>query len=217
MKIHVIKTGVLSVNSLIVPLNFEDSNLGKKKCFAVDPAACSLSKDENKILTYLKENKFECAGIILTHSHFDHILGIQILKSAFPNAKIFIHKDEEKELGFGCGDMNKSVLTFFGETQIMSEVAKQPPADVLLKDNDEIFGWKVIHTPGHSPGSICLFNSNEKILISGDTLFDHNGCGRTDMYGGNEKFLTESLERLEHEIPKGTLVYPGHESFGFKF
>lgn len=218
MKIHVIKTGVLSVNTLIVPFDFENSSDSDgKKCFVVDPAACALSNDEDKILKYLEKNKTECAGIVLTHSHFDHILGVQNLKSAFPNAKIFIHKDEENELGFCCGRMNSSILFFFGETQLMSEVSKQPPADVALKDGDEIFGWKTIHTPGHSPGSICLFNADKKILISGDTLFDYGGRGRTDMYGGDETLLMKSFEKLNREIPKGTLVYPGHDSFGFSF
>lgn len=214
-----IKTGVLSVNSLIVPIILpEGSNSsGAKQSFVVDPADCSLSRDDGKIVDYLKKNKIECVGIILTHSHFDHILGIKSLKSAFPNAKIYIHKDEKNELGFVCGPMNNSVLHLFGAEHIIEEVEKQPPADVLLNDGDEVFGWKVIHTPGHSPGSICLYNKAENILISGDTLFDYNGYGRTDMYGGDESVIIKSLGMLKRIIPKETIVYPGHDTFGFKF
>lgn len=214
-----IKTGVLSVNSLIVPIILpEGSNSsGGKQGFVVDPADCSLSRDDGKIVDYLKKNKIECVGIILTHSHFDHILGIKSLKSAFPNAKIYIHKDEKNELGFVCGPMNNSVLHLFAAEHIIEEVEKQPPADVLLNDGDEVFGWKVIHTPGHSPGSICLYNKAENILISGDTLFDYNGYGRTDMYGGDESVIIKSLGMLKRIIPKETIVYPGHDTFGFKF
>ena len=77
-----------------------------------------------------------------------------------------------------------------------------------------------MHTPGHSPGSICLFHQsiqNEKILISGDTIFDYGGFGRTDMYGGDEAVLMQSIIRLKREIPKDTIVFPGHDSFGFMF
>ena len=84
-----------------------------------------------------------------------------------------------------------------------------------------LYGWKVIHTPGHTPGSICLYNkafNNEKgALISGDTLFDYGGYGRTDMAGGDEAQIMHSLELLRQTIPAGTLVYPGHDSFGFSF
>ena len=78
MKIHVLHTGVFKVNTLVVPLE-------GGKCFIVDPAACALSGDENLILDYLKAHKLECEGIVLTHSHFDHITGIAPLKAAFPS------------------------------------------------------------------------------------------------------------------------------------
>lgn len=203
---HVIRTGVFSVNSLVVPC-------GNKQCFVVDPAACSLSGDENKILDYIKKEKMECVGIFLTHSHFDHIMGIAPLKKAFPSAKIALHKLEEQELVSPPGPMNTSVINFFGSPELLAEVSKQPAADVLLSDGDDWFGWKVIHTPGHTPGSVCLYK--EGTLISGDTLFDYGGYGRTDMYGGDEAQIMHSLAKLHSEIPAGTIVYPGHDSFGF--
>ena len=214
MKLHVIHTGPLRVNSLIVPI---ESN----KCFVVDPAACSLTGDENLILDYLKSHKLECEGIILTHSHFDHITGIAQIKATFPAAKIAIHEAEALELsGSGKpGPMNMSVLRFFGAGELADVVANQPAADTLLTDGARILGWKVIHTPGHTPGSICLYKAGEGgepgILISGDTLFDYGGYGRTDMYGGDEDEIQLSLARLHREIPAGTLVYPGHDNFGF--
>lgn len=212
MKIHVIRTGVLKVNTLIVPY-------GNGQCFVVDPADCQLSGDAAAVADYIKAHKLICDGIVLTHSHFDHITGIAGLKAAFPAAKIFIHEAELAELSSPPGPMNESVLNFFGAPELLEIVAQQPPADILLRDGMSVFGWKVMHTPGHTPGSICLYkaggNGESGILISGDTLFDYGGYGRTDMYGGDEAEIQKSLVRLHREIPAGTLVYPGHDNFGF--
>ena len=222
MKIHVLHTGVFKVNTLVVPLDEKSGGAGK--CFVVDPAACALSGDENLITDYLKSHKLECAGIVLTHSHFDHITGIVPLKAAFPEAKICIHGLEAGELaGNGQpGPMNQSVLRFFGAPELLDVVGAQPAADTLLREGMTIFGWKVLHTPGHTPGSICLYKEaaagdQHGLLISGDTLFDYGGYGRTDMYGGDEVEIRKSLSRLHREIPAGTLVYPGHDNFGFSF
>ncbi len=216
MKLHVIHTGVFKVNTLLVPIE-------NNKCFVVDPAACALSGDENLITEYLKAHKLECEGIVLTHSHFDHITGIAPLKAAFPAAKICIHGLEAGELaGNGQpGPMNQSVLRFFGAPELLDVVGAQPAADTLLREGMTIFGWKVLHTPGHTPGSICLYKEaaagdQQGLLISGDTLFDYGGYGRTDMYGGDEVEIQKSLARLHREIPAGTLVYPGHDNFGFE-
>jgi len=219
--LKIIRTGVFGVNTIIV-------HCGEKTCFVVDPAACVLSGDENKIVDYLKKNKLECAGIVLTHSHFDHITGIAPVRKAFPKAKIAIHEAEYPELQSCPGPMNDSIVRFFGALEILKELEKQPAADVSLKEGvtlemlsentevkENLKQWKVIHTPGHSPGSICLYNKTTNELISGDTIFDYGGYGRTDMYGGDEALIVKSLSRLKKDIPAGTLVYPGHDSFGF--
>ncbi len=203
-KLHIIRTGFFSVNTLVVPLE-------GKACFVIDPAACEASGDKNKIIDYLHDKKLDCRSIILTHSHFDHITGIAGLKKAFPEAKIAIHKDEANELINPPGPMNSSVLGFFGMREILGEVAKQPAADTILTDGMDLDGWKVIHTPGHTPGSICLYNETEKVLISGDTMFAYGGYGRTDMYGGDEAQIMHSLALLRERIPAGTHVYPGHD------
>ena len=214
-KIHVIRTGFLSTNSLVV-------SLGNKEVFVVDPADCKNSRDENKILNYLKVNKLECVGIVLTHSHFDHIMGLENLKNAFPKAPILIHQAEAGELQNPPGPMNRSLLADFYMNYLLEPVSKLPSADILLQDKQTLeciadYGknWTVIHTPGHTPGSICLYNQKDNILISGDTLFAYGGYGRTDMYGGDQMEIMHSLAMLREKIPEGTKVYPGHEDFGF--
>lgn len=247
MKIKVLNTGILGVNTLIVPLC-------ENKVFVVDPAACKTSRDSGKIVDFLKRNNLDCVAVVLTHSHFDHITGIAEVKAAFPAARIAIHKNEACELDNPPGPMGERVIRFFGLEALMDVVASQPPADVLLSDrctlevllksSDEkkavelknssassfseasfeinsssnlahaLSSWQVFLTPGHTPGSICLYNKNEKILISGDTLFE-DGWGRTDMYGGNEREIMRSLAFLNKTIPSGTIVYSGHDSHCF--
>ena len=208
--IPVIRTGVFNVNSLVVPL--EDN-----KCFIVDPASCKLSNDENKIRDYIKAKGLKCEGIVLTHSHFDHITGLATLKEAFPEIKIAIHESEVCELINPPGPMGSAVIRTFGAPDLLKEVSKQPPSDIALKDGDVIFGWKVIHTPGHTPGSICLYNKELNTLISGDTIFDYGGYGRTDLPGGSNTDMIHSLQKLKEIIPPGTKVYPGHDSFDFPY
>ena len=211
--IHVIITGALGVNTLIVPV-------GEKKCFVVDPAACRLSRDENVILDFLKKEELECMGIVLTHSHFDHITGIAQLKQAFPKAPVLIHQAEYDEMQNPPGPMGLSVISFFDIPQFIPILKNQPSAEIPLIDGQTLDcigapDWKVIHTPGHTPGSICLYNEKDGLLISGDTLFDNGGFGRTDMAGGDFSLLKKSLAKIRTTIPAGTKVYPGHDSYCF--
>jgi glyoxylase-like metal-dependent hydrolase (beta-lactamase superfamily II) len=217
-EIQIKQTGLLSVNTLIVPVC-------DNKVFIVDPAACSISGDSFSFLNFLKTNNLECIGIVLTHSHFDHITGLFELKEIFPNAKIAIHKDEASEIQAGLGPMNQSILQNFGMSSLIPFFNQFVKPDILLQDKNnlsvfaqstdeklssELKKWIVIHTPGHSPGSICLYNEEKRVLISGDTLF-YGTCGRTDMYGGNQRTIESSLAKLDRIIPNGTKVYPGHD------
>lgn len=207
--IHVIRTGIFGVNTLVVETE-------KGKAFVVDPAACRLSGDSNVIVDYLQKKKLECIGILLTHYHFDHVMGIKQLKAAFPKSQVAIHEAEFAEFQNPPGPLGRADILFFGAEEIIDVVSQQPSAEVSLKNGQDYFGWKVIHTPGHTPGSICLYNKKENALISGDTLFDYGGYGRTDLAGGSEPQIIKSLAYLRENIPAGTLVYPGHDSFGFQ-
>ena len=140
--------------------------------------------------------------ILLTHGHFDHILGVSGLKEA-TGAQVVIHKDDADFLI----DPKKSLAeNNFPEPQIPVE------ADVVVGDGDELFLGEekitVVSTPGHTMGSVCYIVDNDRVLISGDTLFCMT-AGRTDLYGGNEEMMIASLKNLI-ALEGDYRVLPGH-------
>jgi len=155
--------------------------------------------DAVSIIAQLEEyiSPGELETIILTHCHYDHSGGAGEVASVF-GAKIAIHEDDAALLG----SAHASVSSMFGE---------KPPSiipDILLKGGEILGGLEVIHTPGHTPGSICLYNTDSGILFSGDTVFPDGGFGRTDLYGGNTHKLIESIRKLS--LLDVNIMYPGH-------
>jgi len=147
------------------------------------------------IFKRLKLDFDDIKNIINTHMHWDHIGG----NAFFGNAKIHIHEKDSHVLE--KGDSELSHASYFNGNM------KPMPVEKKLRDGDEIFGFKVLHTPGHTEGSICLLDNKDKILISGDTVFA-DGVGRTDLPGGDERALESSLEKLAAlDIEK---ILPGH-------
>ena len=163
----------------------------------IDPAV-SLSA----ILSALGEEDAVCDGIVLTHGHFDHMLSLDELRRAFPDAPVYIHEEDASFLGDG----RKNAYTFF-----FHQERAWKPADKTLRDGEEIVlgneRIRVIHTPGHTPGSICLV-CGESDLITGDTLFDGN-YGRYDLWGGSLEALIDSM-RLLATLSQDLTIYPGH-------
>lgn len=188
MKILTYRLGIVAANCYLV--YDENSN---KACL-VDPA-----EYDAKITTAIESKKLALEYIILTHGHFDHILGANTFREK-TGAKIAAHELETEYLE----NPNKS-LTSVQNGEIVS-------ADITLKENDVLsFGGislKAIHTPGHTKGSCCFICENEKIMFSGDTLFKNN-IGRYDLYGGNYDALMESLQKLK-SIKENYKIYPGH-------
>jgi len=218
MNITSFQTGILQVNTYVVPLLKNGQGTGK--CFIVDPAHFT-SDNSNLVLNYLKKNNLECVAILLTHGHFDHITGISAIKQQFPSAIIAIHQMDAGELG-SVGFMNSDVLGAFGMDFLEQQLLSQPKAELLLKGGDDLSvvlgsdfdGWKVLHTPGHTPGCVCFYNAAEKVLISGDTLF-YGTWGRTDMKGGDEGLIKKSLSFIKKTVSEDTKIYPGHDYSGF--
>jgi len=138
--------------------------------------------------------------IVLTHEHFDHCGGVTGLKNLC-NAEVMIHEKGAEIVERGID----SSASFFG--------VEQPPIkiDRKLNDGDRITVGEqileVIYTPGHSPGSICLYEPESKSLFSGDTIFSDGGIGRTDFPGGSMEELVESIRRIDMDVLD---LYPGH-------
>ncbi|MDX1358323.1 MAG: MBL fold metallo-hydrolase [Clostridia bacterium] len=154
------------------------------------------------IKNYCSEKNILIKQVVLTHCHIDHTLYLNEYLEAFDTV-FAIHK-EGNEMNM---DSNLNGSRLFGMNKSFRT------ADILLSEGDELnlHGTKVrvIETPGHSPGSICLYSDN--VLMSGDTLFNMS-IGRSDLPGGNQDLLMKSLEILM-ELPDETIIYPGHGTF----
>ncbi len=140
--------------------------------------------------------------IVLTHCHYDHTASAQEIADS-SGAKIAIHTDDAPLLG----NDNVSAAAMFGQRAPTIE------PDILLNDGDRIpIGndeeLEVIHTPGHTPGGICLYEAISKSLFSGDTVFPGGSIGRTDFQAGNRSQLTGSINKLVQLDVK--TLYPGH-------
>lgn len=205
MNITKIVTGPLSVNTWFIPLDAQ-------RLVVVDPGG-----DIDSIIARVAKDDSSVALILLTHGHFDHMLALPALSRSFPEADIAIHPADSMYLGDGALARHHAFFEELGAGSMIRHFQDPlPPATVFLeegtpirlKDGTTLSAWTVLHTPGHSAGSICLYNSNDHILISGDTLFS-SGFGRTDAAGGSIAALQQSLERL-FTLPDETVVLTGH-------
>lgn len=147
--------------------------------------------EENRILPNLREIYSKTPSVsrtILTHSHFDHIGGLPELIEEF-STEIVIHGEEAAFLREVDGERIKEI---------------EDGGEVVAGD----YTFKVLHTPGHSPGSICLYEGKNRFLFSGDTVFPNGFFGRCDLPLGNRKAMIQSLKRLkEMDID---IMLPGH-------
>lgn len=152
-----------------------------REAAVVDPAW-----DVETILKVAKNHNLQIKTVLLTHTHFDHINGVEAILEK-TDARVFVHKKEAAMLQYGSSSIKK----------IESGDA------VKVGDLDVTF----VHTPGHTPGSQCFYVGNR--LITGDTLFI-NGCGRCDLPGGNPEEMYRSLTGKLRKMDDHTRVYPGH-------
>jgi len=169
-----------------------------KEGMIIDPAARA-----KKILESVKELKLDIKVIVLTHGHIDHVGALKEVREA-TGAEVAIHTDDAQSIS-EQGDLLISMMV-----PGLSYPAPPPP-DRLLKDGDNIdiddLHFLVLHTPGHTPGGICLLGQG--VVFSGDTLFNY-GIGRTDFPGGNYHQLMNSIDTKLMTLPDNTIVYPGH-------
>ncbi|MGE5577324.1 MAG: MBL fold metallo-hydrolase [Syntrophothermus sp.] len=169
-----------------------------REAAVIDPGG-----DPSAILGEVKRLGLTLKHIINTHGHVDHIAGNRALK-AVTGAEILIHAADSPMLT----NSQQNLSYFLGEE---SELVTGPPADRKLADGDVInvgnISVQVLHTPGHTPGGICLLAG--EALFSGDTLFAES-VGRTDFPGGSSEALINSIRQKLLVLPDETPVYPGH-------
>ena len=192
LKIGKITLGMCQTNCYFI---YEE---GKNEVLFFDPADRG-----DYIYQALQEKGFSVGAILLTHGHFDHIWGVEKLKE-LSGAKVYAFEGE-KEL---CENASMNISASAGR-------ACEITPDILLKDGEEteLLGikLKVISTPGHTGGSCCYYFEEDKILVSGDTLFEES-VGRTDFPTGSMSTLVRSIKEKLMVLPEDVKVYPGHGS-----
>lgn len=168
-------------------------------CLIIDPG-----EEGSKLHNWLKEKKVTPKAILLTHAHFDHIGAVDFIRDMY-QIPVYIHAKEAKWLTDPA--LNGS-QRFMGIQPI-----KVKEADVLIKKEEKLeiglFHFQVLETPGHSPGSISFYFENERMVVSGDALFQQS-IGRTDLPGGNHEQLIQSIHKKLLTLPIDTLVLSGH-------
>jgi hydroxyacylglutathione hydrolase len=168
-----------------------------KDCLIIDTGM-----QADQLVEFLKQHNLNPVAVVLTHGHPDHAAGVAELRKGFTDIKVCIHKlDADMLTG---GQKNFGLL--------MGVKSYTGPADLLLEEEGVIeqAGIKlhVLHTPGHTPGGICLYLEDEGIVFTDDTLFA-DSVGRTDL-GGNMPQLLKSIREKLFTLPDDTKVYPGH-------
>jgi glyoxylase-like metal-dependent hydrolase (beta-lactamase superfamily II) len=188
VQVHTLVVGRLQTNCYILA--------SKSEALVVDPG-----DEAPRILRYVNDLGAKLKTIVATHTHFDHVLGVSELKTQ-TGAPFLIHKDDLEILE----SMQDRVQMFLG-----LRVSPPPKVDDFLKDGDSVrFGdetLKVLHTPGHSLGSISLVGNG--YVFTGDALFNQS-IGRTDLPGGDFETLINSIKNRLFSLDDGTMVYPGH-------
>jgi glyoxylase-like metal-dependent hydrolase (beta-lactamase superfamily II) len=189
MKYQMIVVGPLETNCYLI---YDEET---KDCLIVDPGA-----DADRIFPVIAEEELKPMGILNTHGHIDHIGANRDMKDKY-NVPLSMH----------AGDKDRQPRLNQLELSLFLGAKDSPPPDQFLKDGDEILigrgVLRVIHTPGHSPGSISLLADG--FLLSGDTLF-FEGVGRTDLPGGDQKQIERSIRERLMTLPDDLEVLPGH-------
>lgn len=172
-----------------------------KECVIVDPG-CYEAGEQKALTDYISSNNLKVRMLLNTHCHIDHILGNAFVKEKY-NTKLYIHPKEEFVL---------YAQKIFAPNYGFHKYHETKP-DAYLKEGDTIiFGdqkFSILFVPGHAPGHVAFYNEKEKIVLSGDVLFQ-SSIGRTDLPGGDFNTLINSIHQQLFTLPDEVTVYPGH-------
>ncbi len=207
-KIHSLVVGPIATNCYIIETDEIDPASNRRVGIIIDPGA-----DAAAIIARIKALKVVPQQILCTHGHFDHILAIPELVRHYEeegvSLTIAIHRLDRDYLGSKAIIRHRRDLAGVGGLAFLERFPSQfPEASRILEEGDRIGPFRVIHLPGHTPGSVGYIDEEKGVLFTGDTLFA-GGVGRTDLPGGDELALQASLRRL-FSLPGHTTVYSGH-------
>ncbi len=174
----------------------------QKKAAIIDPGMIN-SEEEQALTRFIDRNNLEVTHIINTHLHIDHAIGVAFAKKHF-NVPFLGHKEDQF-----LGERLRQQAEAFG----INEKVEDASIDTFLKAGDKINigsgALEVLQVPGHSPGSIALYDRSGDFVITGDALLQ-GSVGRTDLPGGNGSQLIKSIRDHLLPLPDSTIVYPGH-------
>ena len=188
---EILPVGLLACNCSVI------GDETSREAIVIDPG-----DDISEIVAILNRHALKVKMIVITHAHIDHIGGASKLR-ALTGAPVYMHEDD-------------SVLAANLEMQaswLGMETPDNPGIDTPAREGDVLRAGAieahVLHTPGHTPGSLSLFLPLEKKLIAGDTLF-RGSVGRTDLPGGDPRLIADSIRSKLYSLPEDTVVIPGH-------
>jgi glyoxylase-like metal-dependent hydrolase (beta-lactamase superfamily II) len=191
MKFERFVVGMLESNSYII---YGEHTMD---ALIIDPG-----DEAQTLLKYVQKNSLRVQGIVLTHYHYDHIGAVEDIKKKH-SCPVYIHKKDAQ--GLKTPEINHSASGYRRPVAIT--------ADKLVSDGDQIQAGEVvlevIHTPGHTHGSMCLRVKNENIIFTGDTIFDDD-LGRTDLADGSEDEMKRSIVNKVAKWSDDMVIYPGH-------
>ncbi|MEO8720002.1 MAG: MBL fold metallo-hydrolase [Ginsengibacter sp.] len=171
------------------------------ECIIIDPG-CYDDAEKEELKTYISLHKLQPKILLNTHCHLDHVFGNKFIAEEY-NLTLNTHLLEKEilEMAPASGLMfNLPFDNYQGEVNYLEE------GDVVTLRDDQL---KIIHAPGHSPGSICFYCEKQHFIISGDVLF-YNSIGRTDLPYGNLEDLIKSIKEKLFKLPENVEVFPGH-------
>lgn len=191
MKVEIFVTGIISTNCYLV------SNEETKEAVLVDPP--NMPK---KLIGRIAEEGLTIKAILLTHAHFDHIMGIDKAIELYGDMPVYVEESDLELLH--TPQLNESTVYTHGYSY---------PGGDVIHDGDVLhligYDFKVIHTPGHTQGGVCYYVADRGVLFSGDTLF-YGSVGRSDFATSSTSALIRSIREKLFLLPDDTIVYPGH-------